>query len=247
MLRPPSNLPLHGGGTKLLASYGRRRGRRLRSGKQALFDGLLPKLEIGTAELKNCGTLEQLVSFFPQFHSSKILQFYLEIGFGGGEHLVHQAMLHPDVGIIGCEPYINGIAGLLKAIDDHALGNIRIWPQDARLLIGQLPDAALARVFILYPDPWPKARHHKRRLISREFLGALARVMQPGAELRLATDDEDYCTWMLEHLLSHPAFRWTAKSCDDWLKPPADWISTRYEQKALAAGRRPTYLRFVRL
>ncbi len=170
------------------------------------------------------------------------LKNWLEIGFGGGEHLAHQAALHPEIGIIGCEPYINGIAGLLKHIDDHKLHNIRIYSEDARLLMERLPDASLERVFILYPDPWPKARHHKRRLISTEFLNALARVMKPGAELRLATDHADYCAWMLEHLLSHSAFEWTAKICDDWLNPPPDWISTRYEQKALAG--RPTYLDF---
>ena len=194
--------------------------------KQGLFDELLPKLDVAD-------WLEKLPN-----------PLWLEIGFGGGEHLAHQASLNPGVGIIGCEPYINGIAGLLKHIDDEKLSNIRVFTEDARLLIEQLPDASLERVFILYPDPWPKVRHHKRRLVSTETLNSLARVMKSGGELRLATDHADYCTWMLERLLPHPAFTWQAKSCDDWLKPWADWIPTRYEQKRLAGM--PTYLTFVR-
>lgn len=169
---------------------------------------------------------------------------WLEIGFGGGEHLAHQAALNPNVSIIGCEPYINGIGDLLKAISAQKLSNIRVHGDDARPLIESLPDACLEKVFILYPDPWPKVRHHKRRLVSTELLDDLARVMKPGAELRLATDHADYCTWMLERLLIHPDFTWTAKDCDDWLKPWADWIPTRYEQKGLAG--KPTYLTFLR-
>jgi len=218
---------------KLLASYGRRRGRRLRAAKQELMDTLLPELEIPAQ-----GALD-LRALFPQKKS-----YWLEIGFGGGEHLMHQAALHPEVGIIGCEPYINGVAGLLKYVRDHNIRNVRIHQHDARPLMARLPDACLDKVFILYPDPWPKARHHKRRLISTEFLTALARVMRAGAELRLATDHEDYCTWMLEHLLPHPGFTWTAQSCADWQTPWADWIPTRYEQKRLAGV--PTYLGFRR-
>ena len=214
---------------RLLASYGRRRGRRLRTTKQGLFDELLPKLAV-----------DDWMKALPT-------PLWLEIGFGGGEHLAHQATLNPNVSIIGCEPYINGIAGLLKHITDHKVNNVRIWQQDARLIIDALPDASVERVFILYPDPWPKSRHHKRRLVSTPTLDRLARIMKPGALLRLATDDYDYCTWMLEHMLTHSQFSWNAKSCDDWLKPPADWLSTRYEQKALAAGRVPTYLNFTRI
>ncbi len=135
---------------------------------------------------------------------------WLEIGFGAGEHLAHQAALYPEVGIIGCEPFINGIATLLALVPPPQGGappnNIRIFNGDARLLIEKLPDASLEKVFILYPDPWPKARHHKRRLISKEFLNNLACVMKPGAELRLATDHGDYCTWMLERLLTHGGY-----------------------------------------
>ena len=214
---------------RLLASYGRRRGRRLRTTKQSLFDTLLPRLGV-----------EDWIKALPD-------PLWLEIGFGGGEHLAHQASLNPNVSIIGCEPYVNGIAGLLKHIDDHKLDTIRIWQEDARLLIAQFPDASTERVFILYPDPWPKMRHHKRRLVSTPLLDSLARIMKPGAQLRLATDDVDYCTWMLEHVVPHPQFSWLAEDCDDWLIPPQDWLSTRYEQKALAARRVPTYLDFKRI
>lgn len=173
-------------------------------------------------------------------------EYWLEVGFGSGEHLVHQAANNPHVGIIGCEPYINGVAKLLAEIKERKLENtIRIHDDDAREVTEKLPDACLTRVFVLYPDPWPKARHHKRRLVSTPFLNELARLMKPGAQLRLATDHGDYLTWMLEHTLPHPAFRWQVKDCDDWLTPWSDWIPTRYEQKRLAG--RPTYLTFVRL
>lgn len=208
-----------------LASFGRRQGRKLRPGKRTLVDELLPQLKV-------------------ELPLDPKKEWWLEIGFGGGEHLAHQAALYPQVGIIGCEPYINGTGDLLKKIAAEKLSNIRIHPDDARPLVEQLPDASLSRVFILYPDPWPKTRHHKRRIIAAEFLDTLARVMKPGAELRIATDHADYCTWMLERLLTHSEFTWNAKRCTDWLNPPPDWISTRYEQKALAG--RPTYLNFTR-
>jgi tRNA (guanine-N7-)-methyltransferase len=222
---------------RLLASYGRRHGRKLRTGKQGLIDTLLPKLSLSLPEQ---GMLN-LPEIFPGKTSH-----WLEIGFGGGEHLAHQAKLHPDTGILGCEPYVNGIADLLRYIDTNELNNIRVFTEDARLLLDTLPDNSIERVFILYPDPWPKMRHRKRRLISIATLDRLARVMKPGARLQLATDDPDYGVWMLEQLLTHPAFTWLAKDCDDWITPPLDWISTRYEQKALAAGRPPTYLAFMR-
>jgi len=207
-----------------LASFGRRQGRKLRAGKRSLVDELLPKLAV-------------------KLPLDPKKEWWLEIGFGGGEHLAHQAALYPHVGMIGCEPYINGTGDLLKKVAAGNISNVSIHPDDARPLIDKLPDASLSRVFILYPDPWPKTRHHKRRIISTEMLDSLARVMKPGAELRLATDHADYCTWMLERLLVHPGFTWTAKRCNDWLNPPPDWISTRYEQKALAG--RPTYLTFI--
>lgn len=173
-------------------------------------------------------------------------EYWLEIGFGGGEHLAAQAARHPDIGFIGCEPYVDGIGSLLKAIDAQKLRNIRIFPDDARLLLARLPDACLSRVFVLFPDPWPKARHHKRRLINSAFLLELARVIQPGGALRLATDDPGYGEWMLLHTLAVPEFEWPVRGPEDWAQPPEDWVQTRYEQKARVRGAQPAYFRFQR-
>jgi tRNA (guanine-N7-)-methyltransferase len=183
-----------------------------------------------------------LPSLFPR----PVEAIWLEIGFGGGEHLAAQAEAHPEIGFIGCEVFENGIARLTTAISNRGLGNIRIHAEDARPLLAALPAGSIARTFLLFPDPWPKARHHKRRLVTRPTLDHLARIMPPGAELRLATDDPDYLAWMLEVATTHPAFQWTARTAADWRTRPADWPPTRYEEKALAAGRTPAFLRFVR-
>ena len=237
-----------------LASFGRRKGRKLRTSKQDLFDTLLPALKISLDELNGSSlrtegeAIQQQKDGLPRrltpSRNDAPSPIWLEIGFGGGEHLAYLAGLHPEVQFIGCEPYINGISGLLTHINEHNLTNIRIYADDARDLIANLPDAALSQVFILYPDPWHKTRHNKRRLISTEFLNSLTRVMKNGAILRLATDNADYATWMLERLLAHKNFKWQAKTCSDWLNPPPQWISTKYEQKAIAG--RPTYLNFIR-
>ncbi|NBO18294.1 MAG: tRNA (guanosine(46)-N7)-methyltransferase TrmB [Proteobacteria bacterium] len=223
----------------MLPSYGRRRGRALKQTKQQLWDELLPKLSIA---LPGQGPLNP-AGIFP----ANITEYWLEIGFGGGEHMAHQAGLYRQAGIIGCEPYVNGIAGLLAHIEKNDTRNIRIFSEDARLLMEKLPSASISKAFILYPDPWPKARHKKRRLVSTPTLNLLARIMKSGAELRLATDDDDYCTWMLGHLLAHPEFSWRANTSDDWLNAFADWISTRYEKKkAFDRGLVPSYLNFNR-
>jgi tRNA (guanine-N7-)-methyltransferase len=170
---------------------------------------------------------------------------WLEIGFGSGEHLAHQARLNPDVGFIGCEPFVNGVAALLAAVASESLTNIRIFDEDARLLLPQLADASIGRVFLMFPDPWPKTRHHKRRFIQPATLDALARIMAPGGELRFASDDPGYVRWALWHVLRHPAFAWTAQGAADWRTRWADGVETRYEAKRLA-GRTPSYLTFVR-
>lgn len=170
---------------------------------------------------------------------------WLEIGFGGGEHLVHQAARNPDVGIIGAEPYINGVAMLLGKIRRAGVDNLAVHPGDARDLMDVLPDASIDRAFLLYPDPWPKARHHRRRFVTPEHLGPLARVMKAGAVLRVATDIADYVRQTLEEVPGQ-GFDWTAETPADWRAPWTDWLSTRYEQKALREGRTPHYLTFVR-
>ncbi len=207
------------------------------------MDELLPRLLIdiqGVGGSGDRGVIDP-AALFPRTPES----LHLEIGFGGGEHLAAQALAHPEVGFIGCEPFVNGVAHLLGLIEEHH-DNIRLWPDDARVLLGALPEACIERVFILFPDPWPKSRHHKRRLIQTALLAALARVMKPGAELRLATDHADYLTWMLERLLASPDFAWTARSASDWREPPPGWVRTQYQDWAEREGRAITWLVFRR-
>jgi len=171
---------------------------------------------------------------------------WLEIGFGGGEHLVHMAGNNPGVGFIGCEPYINGVAMLLGKVRRLAVQNLRIHAGDARDLFDVLPEASVQKAFLLYPDPWPKKRHHRRRFVTPEHLAPLARVMAPGAELRVATDIADYVRQTLEQVPRH-GFEWLAEEADDWRQPWDDWLSTRYEQKAIREGRPQHYLTFRRI
>ncbi len=170
---------------------------------------------------------------------------WLEIGFGGGEHLVHMAARYPEVAIIGCEPFINGVAMLLGKIRAAGVTNLAVHPGDARDLFDVLPDGSIAKAFLNYPDPWPKARHHKRRFVTPDHLGPLARVLASGAEFRVATDIPDYVRQTLEEV-PRAGFEWLAESPDDWRQPWEDWFSTRYEQKALREGRVPHYLTFRR-
>jgi tRNA (guanine-N7-)-methyltransferase len=217
--------------------YGRRRGRPLRAGQRERQTTLLPLLSFS---LPDTGRLDPASLF-----ATPVRDVWLEIGFGGGEHLAEQAERHPEIGFIGCEVFENGIVKLLGEID-RRLTNIRLYPDDARALLAVLRPGSIGRVFILFPDPWPKARHHKRRLIAPATLDRLAEIMTDGAELRLATDDPSYLAWMLEHTTAHPAFAWTARRPTDWRERPADWPATRYEQKARKAGRVPAFLRFER-
>jgi tRNA (guanine-N7-)-methyltransferase len=189
------------------------------------------------------------------FAGSPLEDVWLEIGFGAGEHLLWQAEHHPATGIIGVEPYVSGVAKLLSRlcppgipaeIAEAGMRNIRLYTDDAREVIANLPDASLGRVFLLFPDPWPKTRHHKRRFVQMEMLDQLARVMKPGAEFRFATDDVSYLVWALERLMAHPSFSWLAKAAADWRQRPSDWPQTRYEAKAVRQGRAGTFLRFAR-
>lgn len=168
---------------------------------------------------------------------------WLEIGFGGGEHLVHQCQLNPGMGFIGCEPFINGVAMLLGKLRRNPVDNLRLHPWDVRELFDVLPDACLGRAFLLYPDPWPKTRHHRRRFVTPEHLDPLARVLKPGAIFRVATDIPDYVRQTMEEV---PPAGFDCLNPDDWGTPWQDWLSTRYEQKALREGRRPHYLTFQR-
>jgi tRNA (guanine-N7-)-methyltransferase len=215
--------------------HGRRRGKRLTARRQRLVDELLPSLVLPAGASR----LDARALF------GDTRPLWLEIGFGGGEHLAWQAAQHTEVGLIGSEVFLKGIATALRALEAEGAKNVRLWPDDARMLLERLAPASLDRVFILFPDPWPKARHHKRRLVNDQSLDRLAELLKPGGELRLATDDEDYLVWMLEHLWRHRAdFRWTAERAQDWRS--RDWPETRYEAKARAAGRPSTYLSYRR-
>ncbi len=218
--------------------YGRRKGRPLRKGQQRLIDTLLQRLAI---DLPASGTFDPRALFVraPQ-------EVWLEIGFGGGEHLAEQARANPQAGIIGCEVFLNGIATLLAQVAAQDLANVRIYPEDARDLLDRLPDASLDRAFLLFPDPWPKRRHAERRFIQTERLDQLARLLKPGAEFRVASDDPGYITWALAHLTAHPHFQWLAQGPRDWRERPADWPPTRYEAKARREGRQPAFFRFRR-
>ena len=172
-------------------------------------------------------------------------EVWLEIGFGGGEHLSAQAARRPDALLIGVEPYLNGVASCVRHLEDVGVGNVRLLQDDARALMAALPEASLDRVFILFPDPWPKARHHKRRLIQDDFVEGLARVLKPGGTLRFATDWADYADWALQRLNARGRFSWTAEGPDDWRVPPADHVTTRYEEKRLGDCA-PAFLEFRR-
>ena len=174
-------------------------------------------------------------------------QVWLEIGFGGGEHLLWQAARNPLVTFIGCEPFEDGVVKVLTRIDEQKLGNIRLHMGDAREVLRWLPEASIDRAFILFPDPWPKKKHRKRRLVNAATLTLLARIMKPGAELRIGTDIGDYARTMLQAFREVPQFKWQAESPADWRIRPADWPETRYEQKAAREGRQRYYFRFLLL
>ncbi|HYM30662.1 MAG TPA: tRNA (guanine(46)-N(7))-methyltransferase TrmB [Candidatus Cybelea sp.] len=218
--------------------YGRRTGHRLRAGRRDALANLLPAYAI---DLPESGTLDPAI-LFPR----SCTEYWLEVGFGSGEHVIAQAKANPAVGIIGCEPFINGVSMLLRHLDLERLENVRVHAEDARAVIDVLPPASLSRVHVLFPDPWPKRRHHRRRFIGKPTLDALSRVMRPGAELRIATDHMECARWMLWHGLSHPAFDWLAEGPADWLTRNECESPTRYETKALAAGARCLYFRFRR-
>jgi tRNA (guanine-N7-)-methyltransferase len=214
-----------------LRSFGRRRGRVLSGRQKQLWDDVLPRVAV---DLKS------------RFSASGS-ETWLEIGFGGGEHLVWQAEQNPGVGLIGCEPFEDGVVKVLTAIEERPLSNIRLHADDARDVLRWLPQASISRAFVLFPDPWPKRKHLKRRLVNVHLLELLARVIKPGGELRLGTDIADYARTMLMATSQVPAFHWTARSPDDWRIRPADWLQTRYEQKAVREGRVSSYLMFERV
>jgi len=222
--------------------YGRFKGKGLRPAQEAALRDELARLAPGPVGWEQNPERRPL-DLDALFGGAPV---WLEVGFGGGEHMIHQAGRNPGVGIIGCEPYINGVAMLLRKVQEARLANLRVHPGDVRDLFDVLPDESLHRVFLLYPDPWPKKKHHRRRFVTREYLVPLARKMRPGAILRVATDIPDYVRQTLEQVPRH-GFEWLAERPADWWEPWDDWLPTRYERKALREGRRPHYLTFRRV
>ena len=216
-------------GARRFQFYGRRKGKTLRPHQARLVAELLPE-----------------VAFDPSRFDFTGRRVRLEIGFGGGEHLAYQAALHSDIAFIGAEPFVNGVAKLLALIEAKKLANISVHAGDARELFEHLPDRTLDRIDLLYPDPWPKTRHHRRRLISPETVGEFHRMMKPGGLFFFASDIGDYVRWTLVEFRKHGGFTWLAEKASDWRKPFPDGITTRYEAKAKREGRMPCYLTFKR-
>ncbi|QIG47477.1 tRNA (guanosine(46)-N7)-methyltransferase TrmB [Nordella sp. HKS 07] len=209
--------------------YGRRKGKTLRPHHAKLFAELLPEIR-----------------FDPARFAASQQPVHLEIGFGGGEHLAHQALLYPEIRFIGAEPYVNGVAKLLALIEAKKIGNIAVHAGDVRELFALLPDASLERIYLLYPDPWPKARHQRRRMVSQENLRHFRRLLKPGGLFLFASDIEHYVQWTLFETRQAGGFTWTAEGPNDWRTPFPDWIVTRYEAKAKREGRVSSYLTFRR-
>lgn len=218
------------------AFFGRRKGHTLKPRQAALFDTLLPKLDLDLAKPAPA----DLRTLFP----CAIDDIRLEIGFGGAEHLIAQAQANPNVGYIGTDAFLNGVAKALVAIDAHKLDNVLLYFGDASLLLDWLPVEALSRIDLLYPDPWPKRRHWKRRFVQDESLKRLARILKSGGEFRFATDIPSYAEHVLMRILRSSDFIWTAETADDWRKPWAGFVRTRYEAKAIREGRTPAYFIF---
>ena len=219
--------------------YGRRIGKPLRKIRKRLYEELLPTIRLDPL-LNNIPT--DLRTLFPY----PVHEVWLEIGFGGGEHLAEQAERNPNVGIIGCEPFVNGVASLMKHLDGNGVANVRVYDDDVRHLLELLAPESVARIFILFPDPWPKSRHHRRRIVKYETILQFAYILKIGGELLFASDHQGYVSWALRYLLKNDDLSWIARRPGDWRFPPPDWVKTRYEQKAKAKGNAPAYLRFER-
>ena len=219
--------------------YGRRQGHSLRPARRKLVETLLP--EIGVTLPADGQTID-----LPRLFGGERRAYRLEIGFGAGEHLAAMAKANPDIGFVGCEPFVNGVAALLALIDEWSLSNIRIYDNDARDLLPALPDAAFERLYLLYADPWPKKRHNRRRFVQPDTIDAFARLLQDGGAFRFASDFMVYVRWVLARTADHPAFQWTAQDPADWRTRPEGSVETRYEAKARKAGSHCAYLEFAR-
>ena len=219
--------------------FGRRKGHKLRIHQADLIENLLPHLAIDIGSPAP-PALADLFDVPPD-------DVRLEIGFGGGEHLIAEARAYPNLGFIGCEPYVNGMAKILTQIEAHNIGNIRLYAGDAAELLAWAPPRSIARLDLIHPDPWPKRRHWKRRFVQDATVAAMARILKPEAEFRFVSDIDDYCAWTLMHLMRAPEFSWTAERAADWREPWPGYTMTRYGRKAEREGRVTAYLRFRRV
>ena len=235
--------------------FGRRKGKKLKASRVVLLDSFLPKVRLRHFEASETVDPAGEFPFTPE-------DVWLEVGFGGGEHLAEQSRRRPDTAFIGAEVFVNGVTSLLAHLSGTEgkgdfdgetvslaagrVDNVRVYDEDVRDLFSHFKDASFGRIYVLFPDPWPKKKHRDRRFIGPKNLPVLARLLKSGGELRIASDDMKYIRWSLEHLMKSSDFEWTARRADDWRTPPSDWVPTRYEQKALAQGKKPVYLTFRR-
>jgi tRNA (guanine-N7-)-methyltransferase len=219
--------------------FGRRKGHRLRSHQADLIEHLLPHLALDIEK--------PVPANLADLFEAPLDEIRLEIGFGGGEHLIAEARAYPNVGFIGCEPYVNGMAKILTRIEANNIGNIRLFAGDAAELLAWTPPRSMVRIDLIHPDPWPKRRHWKRRFVQDKTVATMARVLKPNGEFRFVSDIDDYCAWTLAHLARSPDFVWTAERAADWRLPWPDYTMTRYGRKAEREGRKAAYLRFRRV
>lgn len=219
--------------------FGRRSGQTLRPNHARLVRDVLPGMRLPD----DPGAMANPQNLF----ADPVREVWLEVGFGGGEHLAWQAGQHPDIGMIGAEPYINGVAKLLSQVESEGLTNVRIYDDDVRPRLGQFGPQTISRAFLLFPDPWPKTRHHKRRFVNQANLNQLHRILKPGAQFRVGSDIDGYIRHALREVQRHGGFEWTAEQPCDWRIRPDDWPQTRYEAKAEREGRTSSYLVFRRL
>jgi tRNA (guanine-N7-)-methyltransferase len=219
--------------------FGRRKGHKLRPHQLDLVEQLLPRLalDISSESPNDLG----------EVFDRPVAEVRLEIGFGGGEHLIAEALNFPDTGFIGCEPYVNGMAKILTQIEAHNIANIRLFAGDAAELLAWAPPRSLVRIDLIHPDPWPKRRHWKRRFVQDATVAAMARILKTSGEFRFVSDIDDYCAWTLAHLVRSPDFEWMAERAADWQLPWPDYTMTRYGRKAEREGRKAAYFRFRRV
>ncbi len=219
--------------------FGRRQGHKLSPRRQNQLDTHLPRLRLDPASLQDC--------LLPDIFDVQVDEVRLEIGFGGGEHLAHQALAYPDIGFIGCEPFINGVSNLIDSVVSQKLANVRLYDDDACDILDGLPDATISCIYLLFPDPWPKKRHNKRRFVSRKNITRFSRVLKPGGTFIFASDIPEYVDWTLRRMREAEDFIWTADGSRDWQTHPESAPATRYEAKTRAAGRIPAWLVYQRL